>query len=45
MSARRAFLFGGFMVLVWSVFWQGALRAVALRYSDSPAAKGLIITL
>lgn len=45
MNARRAFLFMGFMVLVWSVFWQGAIRAIALRNSDSPVAKGALVNL
>jgi hypothetical protein len=42
---RKAFLFFGFMVLVWSVLWQGAIRLIALRYPNSPAAKGILISL
>jgi len=42
---RKAFLFFGFMVLVWSVFWQGALRVIALKYPNSPMAKGLLVSL
>lgn len=45
MDQRKAFLFFGFMVLVWSVFWQGALRVIALRYPNSAAARGLLVTL
>lgn len=45
MDQRKAFLFFGFMVLVWSIFWQGAFRVIALRYPDSPAAKGLLVCL
>lgn len=45
MDQRKAFLFFGFMVLVWSVFWQGALRTIALRNPDSAWAKGLLVSL
>jgi hypothetical protein len=45
MDQRKAFLFFGFMVLVWSVFWQGALRVIALRNAQSPAARGLLVSL
>lgn len=45
MDQRKAFLFFGFMVLVWSVFWQGALRTIALRHADSPTARGLLVSI
>lgn len=43
MDQRRAFLFFGFMVLVWTIFWQGALRTIALRNAHHPAARGLLV--
>lgn len=45
MDQRRAFLFFGLMVLVWSIFWQGALRVIALRNSQSPIARGLLVSI
>ena len=45
MDQRKAFLFFGFMVLVWSVFWQGALRVFMLRHADHPAARGGLVAL
>lgn len=45
MDQRKAFLFFGFMVLVWSIFWQGALRIIALRNSHSPVARGLLVSI
>lgn len=41
MEMRRAFFMFGLWVLVWSIFWQGAIRAIALR-SGKPWAKGLL---
>lgn len=50
LDGRKAFLFFGFMVLVWSIFWQGAFRIAAVRRSaqtngNSPAASGLLVAL
>lgn len=45
MDQRKAFLFFGLMVLVWSVFWQGALRVIALRFPESPIGRGLLVSL
>lgn len=45
MNPRKAFFFFGFMVLVWSIFWQGAIRVWSLRHSDSNWAKGMLINL
>lgn len=45
MDQRKAFLFFGVMVLVWTVFWQGAIRVIALRYSHHPAARGLLVAV
>lgn len=50
MDGRKAFLFFGFMVLIWSIFWQGAFRIAAVRRAasqdgGSPAASGLLVAL
>lgn len=49
MDQRRAFLFFGFMILVWTIFWNGAIRVAAVRYSanngGSPAASGLLVAI
>lgn len=50
MNQRKAFLFFGFMVLVWSIFWQGAGRIIAVRRTastenGSPAARGFLVAL
>lgn len=50
MNERRAFFWLGFMVLVWSVFWAGAIRVIAVRRdaksaNGSPAARGLLVAL
>lgn len=45
MDQRKAFIMFGFWVLVWSVFWQGAIRTIAMRYSNSPAAQGALVAL
>lgn len=47
---RKAFLYFGFLVLLWSVFWQGSLRIIATRRTmksetGSPAARGALIAL
>jgi hypothetical protein len=44
-NQKRLFLFFGFMVLLWSIFWQGALRIFAMRYPDSAWARGMLIDL
>jgi hypothetical protein len=48
MDQRKAFFFFGLMVLVWSVFWHGAIRVIATRHAakkggDSPAMSGLLV--
>lgn len=45
MDQRKAFLFFGFMVLVWSIFWNGALRLIAIKHPNSPLARGLLFNL
>lgn len=45
MEMRKAFFMFGLWVLVWSVFWQGALRTIALRKGNHPAAKGLLFDI
>lgn len=46
---RRAFLFFGLMVLVWTIFWNVGLRTVAIRANaktgDSPAFRGLLVAV
>jgi len=42
MDGRRAFFMFGFWVLVWTVFWHGAIRTIALKYGNHPAFKGLL---
>ena len=49
MDQRRAFLFFGFMILVWTVFWNVGLRTLAVRQDartgDSPALRGLLVAI
>lgn len=49
MNQRKAFLFLGFVILAWSIFWHGAIRIVATRYAakkgESPAASGLLVAV
>jgi len=50
MDQRKAFFFFGFMILVWTVFWNGAIRIIAVRFDDkkqggSPAARGLLVNI
>ena len=49
MDQRKAFFMFGFMILVWTVFWNGALRTIATRHAakkgESPAASGLLVVL
>lgn len=42
MNGKRALFALLFFVLVADVFWNGALRTIALRFPDSPWAHGLI---
>ena len=50
MDQRKAFFFFGFMVLVWSIFWHGAIRMIAIRHAakqpnkESAAVSGLLIS-
>lgn len=50
MDQRKAFFFFGFAILVWTVFWNGAIRVIAVRQDarkdgGSPAARGLLINI
>lgn len=49
MDQRKAFLFFGFMILVWTVFWNVSLRTLAVRRDaqtgDSPALRGLLVAI
>ena len=49
MDQRRAFLFFGFMILIWTIFWNTGIRIAATRYTvmkgDSPAASGLLVAI
>jgi len=49
MDQRKAFFFFGLMVLIWSVFWNGAFRVLSVRraanHGESPAASGLLMVL
>ena len=45
MDQRKAFLFFGFTVLVWMIFWTGAIRAIALKHPDHPAARGVLVAV
>jgi hypothetical protein len=42
MDGKRAIFALLFFVLIADIFWNGALRTIALRFPDSPWAKGLI---
>lgn len=44
MEGKKALFFLIFFILVVDIFWNGALRAIALRHPDSPWAKGLVFT-
>jgi hypothetical protein len=49
MDQRKAFLFFGFMVLVWMVFWNVALRTWIgkriIEHEDTPAFEGLAVAI
>lgn len=50
MDQRKAFFWFGFLILVWTVFWNGAIRIIALRHdakspSGSPASRGAMVLL
>lgn len=49
MNQKKAWLFFGFAVLFWTVFWNVSLRTVAVRKNaqsgDSPALRGLMIAV
>lgn len=48
MDQRRAFLFFGFMILVWTIFWNVGIRVVAARRNaekDSPFWRGLNVAV
>ena len=42
MDGKRSLLFLIFFILVVDIFWNGALRTIALRNPDKPWAKGLV---
>lgn len=42
MDGKKGLLFLIFFILVVDVFWNGALRTIALHRPDSPWAKGLL---
>lgn len=47
MNQRKAYFFFGLQVLLWSIFWHGAIRIISVRRAaqkgDSPAASGLLV--
>lgn len=45
MDGKRGLIFLVFFILVVNIFWQGALRTIAIRRPDSPWAKGLLYNL
>jgi len=49
MDQRRAFLFFGFMILIWTIFWNTGIRLAAVRWAanhgESPAASGLLVAI
>lgn len=49
MDQRKAFLFFGFMILIWTIFWNVGLRTLAVRRAaqtgNSPALQGLLVAV
>lgn len=49
MDQRKAFFWFGFLILVWTVFWNGAIRIIALRHDansgGSAVSRGLMVLL
>lgn len=53
MDQRKAFLFFGFMILVWTVFWNTSLRVAAVKKNAgsegdsrvSAALRGLLVAV
>lgn len=44
MDGKRGLIFFLFLILVVNIFWQGALRTLAIRNPDKAWAKGLLYT-
>lgn len=42
MDGKRGLLFLIFFILVVDIFWNNALRTIAIRNPDKPWAKGLV---